>query len=105
MCTDHHLPETSILINELTISSKTVKKLDNFIVMGDFNIDITKENCSGFDKLDELCDTFNSTNLVKSEACHNNTHQWTIDLYFLRTNHDLFKEPPQLKLDLAIVTS
>ena len=73
--------------------------------MGDFNIDIRKENCSGFDKLDELCDTFNSTNLVKSEACDNNTHQWSIDLYFSRTNHDLFKEPPQLKLDLAIVTS
>ena len=35
--------------------------------MGDFNIDITKEDCSGFDKLEGLCDTFNLTNLIKSK--------------------------------------
>ena len=35
---------------ELTVSlSKVVNKFDNLIVMGDFDIDITKEDCSGFD--------------------------------------------------------
>ena len=35
---------------ELTVSlSKAVNKFDNLIVMGDFDIDITKEDCSGFD--------------------------------------------------------
>ena len=40
---------------ELTISlSKAVNKFDNLINLGDFNIDITKEDSSGFDKLEEL---------------------------------------------------
>ena len=72
--------------------------------MGDFNIAITKEDCSGFDKLEELRDTFNLKNLIKSETCYTNNHKSTIDL-FSRTNHYLFKEPPQLKLDQTIVTS
>ena len=50
--------------------------------MGDFNIDITKENCSGFDKMEELCDTFNLTNIMKSETCYINNHKSTIDLFF-----------------------
>ena len=61
---------------ELTISlTKAVNKFDNLIVMGDFNIDITKEDCSGFDKLEELCDTFNLKNLIKSEKCHINNQR------------------------------
>ena len=69
--------------DELTISlSKAVNKFDNLIVMGDFNIDVTKENCSGFDKLEELCNTFNLTNFIKSETCYTNNHKSTIDLFF-----------------------
>ena len=49
--------------------------------MGDFNKDITKEYFSGFDKL-ELCDTFNLTNLIKSETCYTNNHKSTTDLFF-----------------------
>ena len=56
--------------------------------MGDFNIDITKENCSGFDKLEDLCDTFNLTNLIKSETCYINNHKSTNNLFF--TNKPLF---------------
>ena len=68
---------------ELTIFlSKAVNKFDNLMVMGDFNIDITKEYFSGFDKLEELCDTFNLTNLIKSETCYTNNHKSTIDLFF-----------------------
>ena len=53
-----------IFFAELTISlSKAVNKFDNLIVMGDCNIDITKEDCSELDKLEELRDTFNLTNL------------------------------------------
>ena len=50
--------------------------------MGDFNIDIKKEDCSGFDKLEESRDTFNLTNLIKSETCYINNHESTIDLFF-----------------------
>ena len=69
---------------ELTISlSKAVNKFDNLIIMGDFNIDITKEDCSGFGKLEELRDAFNFTNLIKSETCYINDHKSTIDLLFM----------------------
>ena len=50
--------------------------------MGDFIIDITKKDFLGFDKLEELRDTFNLTNLVKSETCFINNHKPTIDLLF-----------------------
>ena len=62
--------------DELTISlSKEVKKADNLIVMGYSNIDITKEDSSGFDKLEELVDTFNLTNSIKYETCYTNNHK------------------------------
>ena len=37
--------------------------------MGVFNIDIKKENSTACDKLEKFGDTFNLTNLVKSETC------------------------------------
>ena len=86
-CMSVYRPPTSSNIDtffaELTISlSKAVNKFDNLIIMGDFNIDITKKDCSGFDKLEELRDTFNLTNLIKSETCCINNHKSTIDLFF-----------------------
>ena len=52
--------------------------------MGDFNIDIAKQNCSGFDKLEELCDTFNLTNLTKSETFYTINHKSIIHLFFTK---------------------
>lgn len=43
------------------------------------NIDITKEGCLGFDKLEEFCDTLNLTNIIKCEIFYT---KWTIDLFF-----------------------
>ena len=82
---------------ELTISlSKAVNKFDNLIIMGDFNIDITKEDCSGFDKMEELRHTFNLTNLIKSGTCCINNHKSPIDLFF--TNKPLsFQETSTTK--------
>ena len=48
--------------------------------MGDFNIDTKKENSTAYDKLEEFCDSFNLTNLVKSETCFMYNHKSTIDL-------------------------
>ena len=74
----------------LTISqSKATNKCDNLIVMVDFDIYITKENCSGFDKLEELRDTFNLTNLIKLETCYTSNHKLTTDLFL--TNKSLFE--------------
>ena len=66
---------------ELTDSlSRAINNYDNIILMGDFNIDIKKENSIAYDKLEEFCDTFNLTNLVKSETCFMNNHKSAIDL-------------------------
>ena len=74
---------------ELTISLSKVNEFDNLVIMSDFNIDIAKEDCSGFGKLEELCDTFNLPNLIKSETCFTNNHKSTIDLFF--TNKPFFR--------------
>ena len=66
--------------------------------MGDFNIDITKKDCSGFDKLEELRDTFNLTNLLNLKHVISIITNRQL-IYFSRTNRYLFKEPPRLKLD------
>ena len=46
---------------------KALNTYDNVILMGDFNIDINKDDAIGHDKLDFFCDTLNLTNLVKSQ--------------------------------------
>ena len=74
---------TDTFIAKLTISlKKAVNKFDNLIIMGEFNIDIKKEDCSRLDKLEELRDTFNLTNLIKSNISYINNHKSTIDLFF-----------------------
>ena len=54
--------------------------------MGDFNIDI---NATGKDddKLDEFCNLFNLTNLIKAETCSTKNQKSAIDL--LLTNRPL----------------
>ena len=48
--------------------------------MGDFNIDLNKTDCIGFGKLEEFCDNFNLTNIVKKNTCFTKTNKSTIDL-------------------------
>ena len=59
---------------------------ENFIIMGDFNIDI---NTSGMDvdKLDEFCNLLDLTNLIKTETCCAKNHKSTTDLFL--TNRPL----------------
>ena len=52
--------------DELTsFLSKASESYENFIVMEDFNIDVTNKGIE-FDKLDEFCDLFNLINLITS---------------------------------------
>ena len=65
-----------ILLEGLTKSvCKALNTYDNIIVMGDFNIDINKDEAIGHDKLDVFCDALNLANLVKSETCYTNNHK------------------------------
>ena len=47
---------------------KALRKYENLIVLGGFNIDIKSSN-SDKDKLENFCNLFNLTNLVHSKTC------------------------------------
>ena len=68
--------------------SKAINKCDNGIVMGCFNMDITKKDCSIYDKLEEFCDKFNLKNLIKSKTYYTNDLKLTNDLFL--TNKPLY---------------
>lgn len=52
--------------------------------MGNFNIDLTKEGLSGFDKLEDFYDIFNLVNLIQSATCYTNNHKLTTSLFFTK---------------------
>ena len=58
----------------------------NFIIMGDFNIDINAAGVEA-DKLDEFCNLFDLTNLIKTETCCTKNDKSTIELFL--TNRPL----------------
>ena len=65
---------------ELTDSlSKGKEFYKNFIILSDFNIDV-KVAGRELGKLEEFCDLFNLTNLIKNETCFTSDHKCTIDL-------------------------
>ena len=72
--------------------------------MGDFNIDF-KNKGAGFDKLSEMCDSFNLTNLIKSETCYTKNDKSLIDFFFSRINLCLFKKLMSRKLVLVIISN
>ena len=61
------------------IISKALRKYENLIVMGDFNIVIKSSN-SGKDKLENICDLFDLKNLVHSKTCFMKNSKSIIDL-------------------------
>ena len=63
---------------------------DNFIVMGDFNIDVNLPSHE-HDKLEEFCNLFDLSNLIKSNTCFTKTHSSKIDL-ILTNNSNSFQK-------------
>ena len=51
--------------------------------MSDFNIDF-KNKEAGFDKLSEMYNTFNLTNLIKSVTSYTKNHKSLVDLLFIK---------------------
>ena len=78
------LGNLSIFFEELSESlSKAFLKYQNIIIMGVFNIDL-KIRGFGFNKLDQFCDLFNLTNLIKTETCFTKSHKSLIDLFLTK---------------------
>ena len=63
---------------------------DNFIVMGDFNIDLNLP-IHEHGKLEEFCNLFDLSNLIKSNTCFTKTHSSKIDL-ILTNNSNSFQK-------------
>ena len=77
----------SIFFEELLESlSKGILKYQSIIIMGDLNIDLEIKGF-GFNKLDQFCDLFNLTKLIKTETCFSKSHKSLID--FFLTNKPL----------------
>ena len=51
--------------------------------MGDFNVDLNKTDCIGFGKLEEFCDNFNLTNIVKRNICFTKNDKSMINLLLI----------------------
>ena len=60
--------------------SKAGETYENFIVMGDFNIDIRTKGRE-YEKFEDFCSLFNLSNLIKTETCFSKNHKSTIDLF------------------------
>ena len=82
---------SSNFFDEITLSlNKAALKFENFIVMGDFNIDVNASG-PGKNKLHEFCNLFDLTNLVREVTCCTNNHRLTIDL-ILTNRTDSFQK-------------
>ena len=78
--TPEHL--TSFFEQPTDCFSKGSESYENFIILVDFNIDL-KVAGSELDKLEEFCDLFNLTNLIRYETCFTRDHKSTIDLILI----------------------
>ena len=54
--------------------------MTTFVVIGHFNIDLNKTDCIGFGKLEEFCDNFNLTNIVKRNTCFTKNNKSKTDV-------------------------
>ena len=72
---------------------------DNFIVMGDFNIDGNLPSHE-HDKLEEFCYLFDLSNLIKSNTCFTKSHSSEIDL-ILRNNSNSSQKSGTIETGLS----
>ena len=102
----YRAPKSSNLLmflEELTLSlSKLILKYENLLIMSDFNTGINSK-ISGYDNLDEFCDPFYLTNLVKPKIRFAKNHEPLIYLFLTNIPFRLFKiifvaQDPSFKL-------
>ena len=80
-----------LFLTKITLSlNKSAINFENFIVRGDFNIDLNASG-RGKDKLDEFYNLFDLTNLITEITCCTNSHRSTIHL-ILTNKPDSFQK-------------
>ena len=83
----------SKFFESITLSlSKASNKYENFLIMGDLNIDINSSG-NGFNMLDQFCNLFCLSQLIKSPTCFTSNHNSTIDFIMTNKPKVLLKKP------------
>ena len=70
---------------------KIQKKYDNFILMGDINIDIDDNKSIGHEDLIAFMDSYNLKNLIKEKTCFFKDHESSIDVILTNKPKRFFK--------------
>ena len=79
--------------------NQACENYDSFIVMGDFNIDIRQTSPESH-KLDEFCNLFSLTNIIKPDSCVTKFHSSTTDL-FLTNKLNLLQKANAIETGLS----
>ncbi|CAG9134452.1 unnamed protein product [Plutella xylostella] len=69
-----------IFLDAMTDSITSFKDYDRIVLLGDFNIDFSKDNCASFRSLENFLNTLNLTQHVREPTHFTDTSQTTIDL-------------------------
>ena len=66
---------------EMTTSlDMALRKCENGIIMGDFNIDMDKPDSLAYTQLKDFCDKFDYANMINEKTCFTKNHSSRIDL-------------------------
>ena len=70
-----------MFFNEINLSlNQCVNKYDNFVVMGDLNIDISDKRKDNNNFLSDLCGLFSLQNIITGKACHKSNVGTSVDI-------------------------
>ena len=62
------------------MTQMALKKYENCIIMGDFNIDMDKSDSPACAQLNNFCDIFDLANMINEKTCFSKNHSSRIDL-------------------------
>ena len=74
-----------------TTLSKAINKYDNILFIGDLNIDLSIPNHDKKHFLQDLCDVFDLTNMVKDKTCFMSTEGSSIDVMLTNKPRSFYK--------------
>ena len=75
---------------KLTID-KAINKYENILFKGDLNIDISTPNHDKKHLLEDLCDTYDLTNIIKEKTCFMSVEGSSIDLILTNKPRSFYK--------------
>ena len=84
--------DRNIFFQEITIAiDKAVNKYENILVIGDLNIDLSVQNNDKDNLLENLCDNYDLTNIMKQKTCFMSVEGSNIDLILTNKPRSFYK--------------